>query len=275
MNANWKTPTSSIKGAANNRNVRCFEVEVVHNERSCCKFCHQVYKTQYRLSVHEETCTFKVPQILKDGCFKIPRIRIVPNCENLTDMLGFACVEDLYHYNSLASLCIPGIFPLVFLGQSHFGNKPPPILKKTAFNRSMDILIKLLDLHKEVTLSNHIILFDESTGIESYLGTRLLIPESPRIQVLFCDVNVTKVGFMTEREDCQEAFQRQRELDYMAQGLLFLHKMLNNALFWSIAVNFVIKQSSAIAIFWRILMHQYQHNINVQMLMYNNAAVAE
>ena len=154
MNANWKTPTSSIKGLANNRNARSFEVEVIHNEISSCKFCHQVYKTQYRLSVHEETCTFKVPQILKDGCFKIPRIRIVPNCENLTDMLGFACVEDLYHYNSLASLCIPGIFPLVFLGQSHFGNKPPPILKKTAFNRSMDILIKLLDLHKEVTLSN-------------------------------------------------------------------------------------------------------------------------
>ena len=86
---------------------------------------------------------------------------------------------------------------------------------------------------------------------------------------------LSKAQFLTWVASCQGAFQRQRELDYMAQGLLFLHKMLNNASFWSITVDFVIKQSSAIAIFWRILMHQYQHNINVPRLMYNNAAVAE
>ena len=151
-------PKSTLKGAGNGRNIRSSDTAAIHSRRSFCKFCHQVFLMQYRLNVHEENCSFQVPQSLKNQCIMIPRVRMVPNCENLMNMLGYACIEDLYHYNSLASLCVPGIFPLVFLGQSHFGNKAPPILQKTAFNKSMEVLAKLLDFHNELTLSNHMIL---------------------------------------------------------------------------------------------------------------------
>ena len=190
VDINWNTPRGADK---------------MKDSSSICKFCHQGIKSSYRLSFHEISCTFQVPQILlQDSNVCIPRVRILENCEKLKDVIGYACVEDLYEYNNLARLAIPGIYPLVFLGTSHFGGKCPPILLKTANNRSQEILMKLLHLHKSLTLHNHIILVDEKSGTESYLGPNLLIPDSINLTVKFSDFNVTTLELINKGNDVSD-----------------------------------------------------------------------
>ena len=177
VDMNWNTPRCSNK---------------MNNSESKCKFCHQGITSSYRLRFHETSCIFQVPQALfQDPSVCIPRIRIIENSEKLKDVLGYACIEDLYQYNSLTRLAVPGVYPLVFLGTSHFGGKCPPILFKTAYNRSQEILMKLLHLHESLTLNNHVILVDEKSGVESYLGPNLLIPDSSNITVMFSDFGIT------------------------------------------------------------------------------------
>lgn len=185
----WKTPTSSFRR-------KVFRTEAGGEGDpsvlfSQCRYCGQTFARLYRCNLHEETCTFKVPQTLKE--LNIPRIRIVKNSEKLSKVLGYACIEDLYEYNSMVSVCVPGIYPLVFLGHSHFGSCIPPIIKETASNKSFDILLKLLRLHGKVALHNHVILVDENSGNESYLGPQLLLPNSPRIEILNSDIRMTTV----------------------------------------------------------------------------------
>ena len=187
----WRTPKSRFKSKPQHNVVQKLE----------CKFCKQSFRRLYSQNLHEESCSFKVPPEL--AFIEAPRVRIVQQCEKLASMLNFNCVEDLYEYNLLASLCVPGVYPLVFSGQSHFGSKIPPILKKTAFNRSLDILLKLLRLHGEVTLRNQLILIDETSNIETFLGPQLLIPESPRIEILRSDMNTTTV-VLKSSEDSEE-----------------------------------------------------------------------
>ena len=187
----WRTPKRLFKRKSQNNNDQKLE----------CKFCKQSFRRLYSQKLHEESCSFKVPPEL--AFIQVPRVRIVQQCEKLASMLNFTCVEDLYEYNVLASLCVPGIYPLVFSGQSH-SPKIPPILKKTAYNRSLDILFKLLRLHGEVTLRNQLILIDETSNMEIFLGPQLLIPESSsRIEILRSDMNTTTVA-LKPHEDSEE-----------------------------------------------------------------------
>ena len=67
-------------------------------------------------------------------------------------------------------------------------------LRKTAVNQSLQILKKLLLLHGRIILSNHVILIDDKSGIESYLGPDLLIPKSPQFVILNSDPNSTTLS---------------------------------------------------------------------------------
>ena len=82
---------------------------------------------------------------------------------------------------------------------SHFGSKVPPIIKKTVHNESHHILNKLLLLNGEVTLNNHIILVEESSEVEVYLGPKLLIPDSPQLLIKYQDQNITTLSFKSEQ----------------------------------------------------------------------------
>ena len=73
---------------------------------------------------------------------------------------------------------------------------------------------------------------------------------------------------------CENLVIRTRELDYMAQGLLFLHKLLNNASVSELAVDFVLQKNAVMKIFWNVAMHQYKNNSNIPRLVYNGATVA-
>ena len=84
---------------------------------------------------------------------------------------------------------------------------------------------------------------------------------------------LSKLQFLTWAASCRDIVIRRRELDYLAQGLLFLHKILNNESFSSLAVDFVLPKKEVRRIFWKVLMHQYQHNINVPRLMFNHSTV--
>ena len=98
--------------------------------RTTCKFCKQKVSRVYRLKKHENGCLFKVPRNLLSSGVKVCRVRLIEKCENLASKSKLLSIEDSYEYNSLASLCVPGVFPLVFPGSSHFGSKVPPIIKK-------------------------------------------------------------------------------------------------------------------------------------------------
>ena len=208
LNDNWKTPKSSrhsmvfgsVSSSGSDKNKL--------DDKSECHFCKQKFVRSYRRHLHEESCIFKLPEMFKEASIlcQIPRLKLIKHSERLTNMLGYACIEDLYLYNQLASLCVPGIYPLVFLGKSHFFNKTPPIVKKTAFNKSLDILMKLLRLHSKVTLYNHLILVDETSGAETYLGPRLLIPESQRFHITDSDTSTTTVALkpVESSEDSDE-----------------------------------------------------------------------
>ena len=90
----------------------------------------------------------------------------------------------------------------------------------------------------------------------------------------FCSkFKITKRQFIKWTDSCREVVQRIRELDHLAQGLLFLHKMLNNESFSSLAVDFVLKKKYCRKIFWKVLMGQYKTNMNVPRLLFNNATV--
>ena len=81
----------------------------------------------------------------------------------------------------------------------HF-RKVPEVLKKTAFTQSMNILMKLLRLHGDVELRNHLLLVDEETGYETYLGPQLLIPDQRLIVIKHTDDNFTKVSLKKDAQ---------------------------------------------------------------------------
>ena len=84
---------------------------------------------------------------------------------------------------------------------------------------------------------------------------------------------LTKLQFIKWAESCQNVVLRTRELDYLSQGLLFLHKMLNNASFSSLAVDFVLQRKEARTIFWKMLLNQWKNNINVPRLLFHLSTV--
>ena len=184
-----------------------------------CKFCQIKIKRIYRLRKHEENCSFQVPKNLKSCGVQISRIKLTENCEILADKLRFVSVEDRYEYNSIANLCVPGIFPLVFSGMSHFGSKPPPILRKTAYNQSFHVLKKLIQSRGEVTLNNHVILVDEVSGTEIYFGPKLLIPDSPKLHIKYSDQNITRVSLKPEEKTDDESSSEGSETDDDIVGL--------------------------------------------------------
>ena len=80
---------------------------------------------------------------------------------------------------------------------------------------------------------------------------------------------ISKIDFIRWARSCQTLIQRTRELDYLAQALLFLHKMLNNVSFRALSVDFVLPASNVRRIF------QYQNNLNVPRLIFNGLTVDE
>ena len=84
---------------------------------------------------------------------------------------------------------------------------------------------------------------------------------------------ITKTQFVTWVATCQHIVHRTRELDYMAQGLLFLHKILNNASDSELAVDFVVTRITVHNIFWNVAMHQYKNNSNIPRIVFNGATV--
>ena len=209
MNQNWKTPRRKVRSRSAVQLLETIsgdeddnlEEDFGENEtetKSSCRFCKQKITRVYRLRKHEKTCEFQVPRNLITSGVKVSKVKLIENCETLASKLKLLSIEDSYEYNSIALLCVPGVYPLVFTGKSHFGNKSPPILKKTGYNQSFNILVKLLHLHGEVTLNNHIILVEENHDTEIYLGPHLLIPDSPKIVIKFSDENITKLSLKPE-----------------------------------------------------------------------------
>ena len=173
MNQNWKTPRRKVRSRSavqlletntgdEDDNLELDFGEYETETKSSCRFCKQKITRVYRRRKHEETCEFQVPRNLITSGVKVSKVKLIENCETLASKLRLLSIEDSYEYNSIALLCVPGVYPLVFTGKSHFGNKSPPILKKTGYNQSFNILMKLLHLHGEVTLNNHIILVEEN-----------------------------------------------------------------------------------------------------------------
>ena len=192
-----QTPHSSREGM----------ISVNDFPNTACVYCGISVSRPYRLTVHLEKCIFKIPEYIESSNhMQIPRIKIVKDYKKLSNMLNFAAVEDLYEYNKTAGLCIPGVYPLVFLGPAHFGRRIPPIIDKTASYKSFDILFRLLRLHGKVTLHNSLIILDERTGQESYLCPRLLIPQSPKVEVIAGDISTTTVALKKVLEDDSSSY---------------------------------------------------------------------
>lgn len=84
---------------------------------------------------------------------------------------------------------------------------------------------------------------------------------------------ISKPQFVIWVTSCMPCVSRNRELDYMAQGLLFIHKILNNASFASLAVDFVITPCAAKKIFMNVLLHQYQNNVNIPRILFDSCTV--
>ena len=168
-----------------------------------CRFCYAVNIDASKFKRHEEACIFKLPKVLSLSSIKIPQVRLLANCEILNNLLGYASVEDLYKYNEIARICVPGVYPLIFPGKNHFGRTVPPIVNKTAYKKSFNILMKLLKLDGEVVLNNHLVLVDDKTGQESYLGPRLLIPESNR-QIEVKSEDNSKTCFVLRKYQAEE-----------------------------------------------------------------------
>ena len=209
LNQNWKTPKRSVNLKRTELPTSSYEMEENLNSgenygsepaRSSCKFCKRGVKRAYRLRKHEENCYFKVPTNLANSGVRVTKIRLIDKCEALAAKAKLLSIEDSYEYNSIALLCVPGVFPLVFPGSSHFGRKVPPIIKKTADNKSLNILNKLLALNGEVTLDKHIILVEESSGLEIYLRPQLLIPDNPHLVIKYEDKNKTTLSLHTEQK---------------------------------------------------------------------------
>ena len=49
------------------------------------------------------------------------------------------------------------------------------------------------------------ILVDESSETEAYLGPKLLIPYSPKVDVVFSDINITKVTLKSHQESAESS----------------------------------------------------------------------
>ena len=84
---------------------------------------------------------------------------------------------------------------------------------------------------------------------------------------------ISKDQFIAWIQSCADIVSRTKELDYSAQGLLFLHRMLNNASTRELTVDFILSERAVRKIFWNVAMHQYKNNINVPRLIFNGNTV--
>ena len=84
---------------------------------------------------------------------------------------------------------------------------------------------------------------------------------------------ITKNQFVTWVSTCENIVVRTRELNYMAQGLIFLHKILNNVSVAELAVDFVLTKRSVRKVFWNVAMHQYNFNSNIPRLVFSGVTV--
>ena len=197
FNLNWVAPRTDSLNDIHDDGVNIINEAVASEDCSItlptgwCNYCKTVIQRSDKLRQHVKDCYFKVPGHLEAYEIQPFKVRILKKCHDLASTCKLLSIENSYEYNEAVSACVPGVYPLVFPGPSHFGKHYPPILKLTAGYESITILYKILSFRKEITLKNHIILVEEDTKNEIYLGPRILIPDKSNLDIKYQDQNVT------------------------------------------------------------------------------------
>ena len=100
-------------------------------------------------------------------------LRRPQNYQTTRQILEQLSVKDQVQMCKQFNWALPGIWPLVFPGQSRF---PPILAEMTAARESTNILRALLRQDRTVSLPKQIIVIDEAHNIQSVLKTRLITP---------------------------------------------------------------------------------------------------